>query len=405
MNKHAITVLIFSLAFKVSQFIGMVFVNNIFENGQIAGRFFLTISCANVGLVLINFGHAAFYTRILSGKEGKIYSWANDLRDFIFTSSLFAVPVGIGFGIHYQFANEHIIALVLILIFMNFSYSTSGIARSFDNYLSSFLMQGLHNGIWPLMVFVSYFTTGLTQYSSLLLFYGISVLSMTILPLWWLNGHFKLQGEVPIPYNVRKDSFVFYMIAFTATALPYIDKLLVAANEVDLSILAAYQGVILPFSVFDSLMIGIGWVLLPKFAKTKEINASNIHKNLLLVFGFSVGLSVFIWALAPVVIHVIYQGRFDGYSNLYPYFILIGILKQIYAVLSSIIGGASNQKDLMSFGFITVIIMVGGVFLMNTGLVLGGLQGMVQAMAVLWIARCLTGYLIVKKNYNVIQSI
>ena len=375
---------------KAGSFCGMVVVNNIFAGGERAGQFFLLMSCVNVGLVLVNFGHTTFYTRLLARHGTDKYRWGSDVYNFLLISTVFSIPVGFGMGYFYNFSLKKIFILTVCIIFYNVGYVISGIVRGHEQLTKGFMFQALHHIIWPILFMGTCFlfiTDSNLQYVMLLGTYLLGFIVLGLYAVIWLKNNWEKQGNSSIDWNIRHECISFFITSITLVALPYMDKMILGIKKENLSMLAAYQGVAMPFTFYDVLMIAIGWVILPKLAKLSK-NLQMLKNILLKGILFTSIVAIVMWLLSPIAIDKLYSGRFNDYAYLIPYLVLIGSLKVIFSILSSVIGGQVESWGVWVFCIGTMIMLIAGVFGMNYSLNKWGLIGMTIVLALLWLGRC-----------------
>lgn len=385
-----VIILVISVLVKGVAFIGMVYVNNIFRGGEQAGQFFLILSCFQVGLVLANGGHTYFYSRLLARSGPYKYQWGNDLFFVCLFSSVLAVLVTLFIGLFYNFNPWLIFLLGFYIVIYNFSFIISGVARGHHSIINSFFVQNLHHIAWPALFFVSIFLLNDKEfvYYKLLIAYAVALLFPFILGIQWLIKNWDKQGDTPIRWDTRQESIIFYMLSIAAIALPYADKMIVGAKKESLSVLAAYQGVTLLFSLYDVIMIAIGWVMMPKLAR-EERDPRKHFFSLIKIMVWSIPLGILAWIFVPHVNSLLYFGRFDGYNYLIPYLVVMGTFKLIYSVLTSIVSGQGESLDLWLQGLSALSLMVFSVVGMNYGLDYWGLKGLVIVQVLIWGLRCL----------------
>lgn len=403
-NRQILIIVVLSLVFKLAGFVGIVYVNNLFQGSEEAGRFFLSITFIQVGLVLVNLGHSSFYARLFARNGRNSYKWAADLKYHLVISIILGLLFGYTIAQVYHLPFDYVVIAVVSVISYNFICLTSGIVRGYQDTAFSFIIQNLLHLLWPLLTFLALkINKSLLSLNLLLLNYAAAINLSLILALVWIVNHWRQQGTRPISWKERQECLVFYTLALTALVLPYADKLILGLDQGRLAILAGYQGIAAIFAFYDVITFGLGWVLMPRLALEKK-NRSNLRLLMLQTFLIILGISVVALFLGSPANAYLYGEKFRSYNFLIKYFVGIGALKIIFSVQTSLISAQGEPLDLWLQGVGISVLMGLSLLAMKYGLEYWGLQGLMLAQIFGWAGRCLITTGIIYQGYRKLRA-
>ncbi len=403
-NRQILIIVLLSLVFKLAGFMGVVYVNNLFQGSEEAGRFFLWITFVQVGLVVVNLGHSSFYARLFARNGKNSYKWGTDLKYHLILSLSLGLLFGYAITNVYHLSFYYALIAVISVISYNFIWLTSGIVRGYQDTAFSFIIQNLLHLLWPLLTLIALkINQSLLSLNLLLINYAAAINLSLLLAIFWIVNHWRQQGARPISWKERQECLVFYTLALTALVLPYADKLILGLDQGRLAILAGYQGIAAIFAFYDVVTFGLGWVLMPRLAVEKK-DRSNLRLLMLQTFLIILGISVVALFLGPPANAYLYGEKFRSYNFLVKYFVVIGALKIIFSVQTSLISAQGETLDLWLQGVGISVLMALSILAMKYGLEYWGLQGLMLAQILGWAGRCLITSGIIYQGYRKLRA-
>lgn len=393
----------FAALFKLAQFLGVVLIENLFKGSDQAGKAFVFLSCVNIGIVLVNFGHTSFYSRLYSRSSFQRYKWRTDLLAMTAIGAVSSVLASAIFAKICNFGSFETLLMASALACFNFAYLVSAPSRAAGEYVKSFALQNSPNAIWPITLLIlaitgKYILEGI-QISAhvVVLIIASAYVAATLPALIWIQKkeqHANAEGLGPD----RQESIVFYILALGAVGLPYVDKLLLGVRAEYLSYVAGYASVSAYFMVFDLMMVGLGWVLMPEFASatTGGIKISELLKKTAYI---SILMAVPTYLFAGLVLDVAYGGRYVEYKQYYLMFVMIGVTKIFFGTCSAYLTAKVRTRQLAGWGGVNLIILISATFAMYWVIPYYQVWGILASLLTAWLLRLIiTLYFITSKS-------
>lgn len=199
----------------------------------------------------------------------------------------------------------------------------------------------------------------------------------------------------PVPSRVWKalwgDSRHFLGIAVSLAGLNYLDRLMIPQllGLEELALYAVLWWVIgMPFTLAQA---GIGFTLMPRL---RMLSSRSEARAVLVAQAGAIGTLIVVGGTAmvfaaPPLVNAIYAGRYDAPPTLALTLVLIGALRLIYVLPSSIVGAWADTRTLARFhwsGWPSLLVAVFGVWV---GGVLAGMVGVALGTACGFAARVL----------------
>jgi O-antigen/teichoic acid export membrane protein len=126
-------------------------------------------------------------------------------------------------------------------------------------------------------------------------------------------------------------------------------------------------------------------VILPQFAKGVELSLRSALA-FLLGAGILIGIPFLLFGHDLVV--MLFNGRYQEYSFLIPWFVIMGIIQLLYVLPSSLIGGRSTTEQLSRFVYFGIASLAINIILCLLLIPSVGIMGAALANIGSWVFRC-----------------
>jgi O-antigen/teichoic acid export membrane protein len=244
---------------------------------------------------------------------------------------------------------------------------------------------GLHS--WRLvfaMLVVPLYLTGLLSVKTLAVLIGIS-LSCSVVVLGW-SLHRIPQGKQAVPFRpLLTDGILFFGLSTSSLLMLRLERFFLGGLE-SLSDVAGYYAVSLPvLTLYWILSSGAAYVILPQFAKGVELSLRSALA-FLLGAGILIGIPFLLFGHDLVV--MLFNGRYQEYSFLIPWFVIMGIIQLLYVLPSSLIGGRSTTEQLSRFVYFGIASLAINIILCLLLIPSVGIMGAALANIGSWVFRC-----------------
>ena len=141
------------------------------------------------------------------------------------------------------------------------------------------------------------------------------------------------RGRTPLEPVYWSGALLFWGMSALYLAATYWDRLLVP-RLLGLERMAAYSAVVSLLMGFDVLTTALAYVLLPRFGRAGDV--SMLRECLLPLALAGLGAVAYLF-LGPPVLHLFFAGKYDGVADSIPALAVVGIIRVLYVVPSSVI--------------------------------------------------------------------
>ena len=358
------------------------------------GVYSLSLSVIGIFSALLLFGQQKGIIRFFINKNVKDYDWKTPILIQLFISipiTFILLPI-ISNYYNVEFAFTYFCVCVIIS-----TVTTDlliNIVRASGKFELALILQRMIRIIVAItaiiflisdilkLEFVFYF------FGSLHFFYGVFVYGYVIR---------KINlGSNTVPFSSQKEGLYFSALDIISLINMYGINLIIA--EI-LSI--DYLGIFFAFNIilriYEIFAQSTDFVTMPS---SKEINRPGliiiIMKNLII----GSGISLFFLIFGDYIISLIYLKKYDEYLNLIPLICLIGLVKMMDSIPSSIVSGISNKIILKGYvlynSIFTIIFIPVSILLIHYY----GLIGVPYALIILHFLRSIYGFRILYEKYK-----
>lgn len=203
-------------------------------------------------------------------------------------------------------------------------------------------------------------------------------------------------GTEKVPSRIHTDGLFFLGSDISLLVVANMDRFIIA-KILPIEDLAIYFSIYTIMRIYELLYQAIEYVLLPYSNKFKNTNIIKLCAN---VFLIGMGITVFYIFLGPKVVHLVYDGKYDSGISLIPLFCALGLVRILYSIPYSFIGGKLKQIALKyllysNLGIVLINIVVGIIFTS-----LWQLKGAVLSTIFVWMLRTCCAFLIFYRFRN-----
>ena len=385
------------IVFFVSSFLG--FLTSVFLGRELTFdafgkvKFFNTIVLCCTPFLLL--GQDSTLVRVLSGKNIYQYNWKMFLQKF-------SVIIVLGccvlvFSIVYLF-NFHaaFIPLLIMIPCVAFTGLGGSILRAQEKFeMSAFLIRGQSSVLIVLLVLVSFLGQSMTfqKVFYLYAFVGVLLLSYLLIALKEVPSN----GTDEISFIKMQDGFWLFLVGFSCTGMQYTNNFFIV-KMLSFSSLAKYSAIITLTQGFELFTSAIWFVLMPKFAK--ELKRKTLVQCTIGVCVLAITITLLYVIFGKWFLDLIFSGKYNSAFFVMKYFLIIGFIKLLYVIPSSIIGGQLPKKFLKLFfiaGLACLLLNVIGVYVYIPKF---GLLGAVWVVIIAWLLRLISSVFIVFRYFK-----
>ncbi|MEQ8274959.1 MAG: hypothetical protein RMA76_20830 [Deltaproteobacteria bacterium] len=364
------------VAAALSQFFAMILLGRTSEAAL--GQVSLVLSTATVVGTFALVGQSNAFARILARGDAAQLAWPVQLRRALLESVVLSAAMGLVAS--WALSMSWMATGVVVVAAAGLAVSelvASGVLRPLGKFFSASLLLRFWSLALGLAVVGLFLAEGLTKDSSLLAFGAVAGVGVVLGPLALIRAP---SGEEPLPSTWRRTGFMFWSIQLCLIATRHLDRL-VLGGVLGEETLAKYQAVLTLLMAFDLASTALGFVLLPKLARTARVNAPRLGSMVGAVAAAGV---VGYLLLAEPVLHWAYDGHFDDSAFLISWFVAAGVLKVIYALPSALLGGRTSDRALAWFAGLNVPLVVVHATLTAYLAHVDGVRGAAIALVIAW---------------------
>lgn len=314
------------------------------------GYYRLILTMIEYGGLLAVMGMDNSIVRFFSsaGSAFSQYDWRKFIRaslaPFIIISTAFSASMALFYRLKPQ------ISTVLFLsIFLTGAITIlSSFLRAQKKFIIAIFLSRLNFLLFFLSIIGLLFFSGLSvakTLSAYLLSLGISCAALTV------YSYIKIpSGKTTLPPSILKNSWYYFgsslaLVTIIQSGNFFIAKML---SFEALGIFAVIAGIM---RIFEFAQDSTYYVLAPALNTERPVPARKIFFSLL---GLAAAIGLFYLAAGKPIVHWLFKGRYDQGTFLIPWFIAIGVIRTLYILPGSIIGGKSSENTLRKQCFLLI---------------------------------------------------
>jgi O-antigen/teichoic acid export membrane protein len=266
------------------------------------------------------------------------------------------------------------------------------IARSQGRYELSLILQKSERFILPIIL-VMLFLINKFEFPIILKLFGFVYLIYAAVIIWFIYNSCPC-GKDSVPNHVNKDALFFWGLDLSLIVLVSIDKLFVA-KFTSFEMMATYYTTFTIMRLYDLAAESLEYVLLPHSNRSERISLIRWVGPILTL---SVLITIFYLFFGGIILNFLFNGKYNQGIHLIPWFCAVGVMRILYIVPSSIIGGRLTSKELNKLHNGNIVIMVFNIIWVGYLTYHFKATGAIIATLIVCCARVVTGYYILIKN-------
>jgi O-antigen/teichoic acid export membrane protein len=358
------------------------------------GLFTLIMTLVGFIYPIVMLGQQNTIVRFFSKHSPSDYNW----NKFIQKLYLISVPLVFLFiYISSFFFYFSLLAFFFLLIVILSSIAAdlyTYLLRAIGQYESSIFLHRSIRIIFPLALIALLYLNKFYLNTIFLVFGAIYILHSLIIVLYTHNK--TPYGTNQIPKSNYKEGLFILGSDFSLLVVISVDKLFIG-RLVNFEELGVYFAIYSLMRIFELALHSIDYVLIPYSNKVENLN---IKKMMIQVSGIGLLISGFYIIFGKLITHFVYSGKYDDGYYLILFFSLIGFLRLLYVVPSSIITGRLESKALKLTVFYNTIFMVLNIIIAFIFITIWQLKGAIISTSIIWLLRTSAAFAILFKFYK-----
>jgi O-antigen/teichoic acid export membrane protein len=344
------------------------------------GLYRLILTIVELGTMVSLFGSDYSLVRFFSKEETAFhaYDWMSFVKK-IFIVSLVLIAVCTAFGtILYGFDTWAIITLPILMSLLASIFLFSALLRAQRKYTLAIFFNRCNFAIFFLFIITLYFLRSLTLSAAFSSFIIAASIANGIL-IYYCKKHIPA-GDKKIPLAVFKNSFPYFGLGVTILLILQTGPLLIG-KILSYRELAIYVVIASLMRIFEFSQDASYYVLVPYMNAKDTIP---MKKLFLGVLAMGIAISLFYAFSGTFIINLCFRGLYNEGKYLLPYFIAIGLIRTLYILPASFIGGRSSEATLRHLFYITAIASLLNLLLSYFFILKWQLRGAAWAQIVTW---------------------
>lgn len=358
------------------------------------GLFTLIMTLVGFIYPIVMLGQQNTIVRFFSKHSPRDYDW----NKFIQKLHLISVPLAFLFifisSIFFNFSHLAIIFLLIVILSSIAADLYTYLLRAIGQYESSIFLHRCIRIILPLALISLLYLNKFYLNTIFLVFGAIYVLHSLIIVLYTRKK--TSYGIQQIPKSKHKEGLFILGSDLSLLVVISVDKLFLG-RLVNFEEVGVYFAIYSLMRIFELALHSIDYVLIPH---SNIVDNLNIKKIMIQVSGFGLLICGFYIIFGKLITHFVYSGKYDDGYYLIPFFCLIGFLRLLYVVPSSIIAGRLEPKALKMTVFYNTIFMVLNIIIAFIFITIWQLKGAIISTSIIWLLRTSAAFVILFKFYK-----
>lgn len=306
------------------------------------------------------------------------YNWKYFLKKiFPFSLSLILIITFV-FSLVYKFNLLISLSIIIILIMVTSIFILASFLRAQKKYALAIFFSRLNFIIFFFLLFGLYIFKTLSFQNALFCYVIAAILANTLIMNYCLKN--IPSGTSPIPLSVLKTGLYYFgigasMLAILQTGPLFIAKILSYRDVAIFTVIASVM------RFFEFIQDSSYYVLVPHLNTQANIPARKIF--LIIASGAIIVALIYI-LFGRIAIHLFFGGRYDDGIYLLPFFIGIGVIRTLYVLPASIIGGRCSEKVLRNQFYLSIAVAIFNIYLNYIFIHKWQLKGAALASIISW---------------------
>lgn len=357
------------------------------------GVYSLALTIIGLLYPILLFGQQKGSIRFFIKNNLEDYDWKKPILKLIYVATFvatFSLPlVSWYYSLQFSFTYYCIVVILSSIATELFS----NVVRSFGHYELAIFLQRFVRIIIVILILIYFLSNKHTLPS---MFYAIGTVHLLygIFIGYYVVNKIKI-GLKKVPFHSQKEGLFFFVLDIIILLNAYGVNLIIASllTIEHLGIFFAISIVLRPYEAF---MQSTDFIMMP--------SSGNLDKKgiiLIIIKNIVIGLliSIFFFIIGDYILSIVYDEKYNDYLYLLPYMFVLGFIKMMDIIPSSVIGGISNKKNLKDYVIfnlvLTVLFIPYSIIFVKTY----GLIGAVVSLITLYIIKTIFGFTILYKKF------
>ena len=274
----------------------------------------------------------------------------------------------------------------------------SNIIRSKGKFELAILFQRSIRVIISLLAVIFYLLNILSLDLIFIVFGTVHILYV-LLAIYFVIKTFKA-GNKTIPKTSVKEGLIIFGLDISTLLIAFGLNFLIA-KMISLEALGGYFAINIIVRIYEIFSQSTEYIVMPKSGELKNKSIRLISYKLLFI---GIILSILFLLLGKAFLSTIYNTKYDEYLFLVPYACIIGFIKLIDVLPTSIINGKLHKKILKDYFVINIILAISLIIISLKLIGIYGIIGAFYGSIIVYIIKAICGYLILGKYYGFSSS-
>ena len=362
------------------------------------GLFNLILTLVGLIYPIAMLGQQNTFVRFFSKYSPAEYNWKLFIRKLLLLVVPITMLVVALSSLFFDFNQTAITFLIVVILSSVVADLYTYILRAIGQYASSIF---LHRSIRMTFPFALISLIYFNSFSLELIFYvfgALYILHSTIIVVY--TNKIIQSGQKSISLSTCKEGLIILGSDISLLIVISVDKLFLG-KLVDYETVGQYFAIYSLMRIFELALHSIDYVLIPQSNKVAELNLRGIISK---VIAVGIMITGFYLIFGKVITHFVYSGKYDDSSYLIPFFCLIGFLRLLYVVPSSIISGRLDYRALKAFVSYNSILIVLNIILAFWFISIWRITGAIASTALIWFLRVCAAYIVFAKYNKTIET-
>lgn len=358
-------------------------------------KFIQTIVITLSSMLLL--GQNVTIIRLLAKKSFSRFDWKGFLFRCLLLSAFIGFPATYAISGYYRLGSEFLLIYLAFVASIGVEYLHS-VPRARGKYPYAMFLSGSFPIFFLFAIASAYFLFRGMRPDLLLPGFTLSWLASFLLATFSLAREANGREQVPPP--VIKEGLWIFLITMSYVLMEHLNQFFIV-KLLNYKEMASWAVVMVVAKGYDLVATTLMFVFMPMYS---EKIARPLKNDIIRTFIIATAVFFCYTFFGAMLLHVLFNGRYDPYRYLLAYFNIIGFCKILYTVPGAVIGSQHASKHLRAFLIAcTAIILfnIGSNFFLIPAI---GLGGAALVAVISWIGRLAVSYAIVYRERQERQS-
>ncbi len=354
-----------------------------------------------IGLLypILLFGQQRGLVRFFVSHKIEEYNWRKPISVLINISFVLSMIIVPSITWYYQMNSAFTCFCILAILSSIICELLSNLVRSSKKYELAIFLQRALRVILSILAIV-FFLFDIDSLEILFIVFGITHIIYGFLLYYYVRLIIK-SGNTKIPNYLFTQGLHFFLMDIAGLTYVYGVNIIIV-GLISVEALGAFFAISIILRIFEMFTQSTDFIVMPA---SGELDYHSILSIIGKTFLIGVFLSLFFIVYGRDLLSILYNQKYDTYLDLIPYVAIIGLIKIIDVVPSSIISGAFNSKVLKRYLNINITLPV---ILIPLSIVLIrsiALKGAMVSLIVFYLLKVIFGYSIfINRNNSYLKT-